>query len=86
MTMREIGKIGDVQAFRGHDLKGLYPEGTKVHARILYVDPESKKIFLTMRPTLLSRTPEPEPPALGTVFPVGTPLLLPVVGCVPVSI
>ena len=58
------------QACPGGDWKKQYSKDQKVRARILYVDPTSKKIRLSLQAELLDLTLRRLPP-VGQVFEVG---------------
>ena len=58
-----------VQADSGNSYKKQYSKGQKVKARILYVDPSSKQVKLSLQPELLELTLRPLP-AIGQVFQV----------------
>ncbi|GFR41334.1 hypothetical protein Agub_g2019, partial [Astrephomene gubernaculifera] len=50
-------------------LKKSYVEGAKLRARILYVDPASKRVGLTLLPHLMALSLPSPVPMLGSVFP-----------------
>lgn len=63
------------QALPGSDWKKQYSKDQRLKARILYVDPSSKKIRLSLQPELLDLTLRRLAP-VGQVFEVGFPCLL----------
>ncbi|KAG2498018.1 hypothetical protein HYH03_004276 [Edaphochlamys debaryana] len=50
------------------DWRKAYPEGAKLRARLLYVDPSAKRAGLSLLPHLLSLTLPSPVPMLGSVF------------------
>ncbi|KAL6772122.1 hypothetical protein ACKKBG_A29005 [Auxenochlorella protothecoides x Auxenochlorella symbiontica] len=58
----------------GSDKKRPHSKNQRVKARILYVDPESKKIVLTMQRGLVAGQLPPDFPAMGQVFAEATVL------------
>lgn len=63
------------QACAGGDWKKQYSKDQKVKARILYVDPTSKKIKLSLQPELLDLTLR-RLPAIGQAFEVRRPTVV----------
>lgn len=63
------------QACAGVDWKKQYSKDQNVKARILYVDPTSKKIKLSLQPELLDLTLR-RLPAIGQAFEVRRPTVV----------
>lgn len=50
------------------DWRSSYSEGQRLRARILYVDPSSKVVYLSLQRHLLNAALHESPAAVGTVF------------------
>lgn len=60
---------GTVDPFHlGTAAKAAHGEGQRVKARILYVDPTSKRVGLTLLRHLLDAAPQTDAPPVGTIF------------------
>lgn len=57
-----------VQDLPPPDWRSSYSEGQRLRARILYVDPASKVVYLSLQRHLLNASLHESPPAVGTVF------------------
>lgn len=56
------------------DWQAAFSEGQRLRARILFVDPASKRVGLSLLPRLLAAAPRlPDLPPLGTVYEASAP-------------
>lgn len=53
-----------------------YEAGARVRARIIYVDPVSKRVSLSLLPHLVAGSASPALPPINTLFEVLTPFFL----------